>query len=281
MPNRNPKTVIIAGGTSGMGRATALGRLAHGDRVTVIGSDAGKGAALLEQAADPNLRFIQADLSSVAEVRRVAREIAEVHTAVDAVGLFANRLNPKRRVTADGLEDTFALYYLSRYLLAQYLQPLLDRSSSPVIINVAGVGATAGAVRWDDPQLSRGYSMIRAQLQAGRANDLAGVGYAQLATTTRYVLYHPGFTRTGSKNHPNPMVHNVISTLARFFARPVESAVAPIVEWIDHPPADPLTAIDRGKPVPLSLSTLDPADAVRLRAYTEDLLGTLAAPQQL
>ncbi|TDC37581.1 short-chain dehydrogenase, partial [Actinomadura sp. KC345] len=57
-------------------------------------------------------------------------------------------------------------------------------------------------------------------------------------------------------------------------ARPVARSVRPITEWIDRPPAEPLSAIDRGKPVDLSLKTLDPDDAARLAAYTEDLLHT-------
>ncbi|MEU4835008.1 hypothetical protein [Streptosporangium sp. NPDC023615] len=49
-------------------------------------------------------------------------------------------------------------------------------------------------------------------------------------------------------------------------------AVRPIVGWIDDPPAAPLSAIDRGRPVAMSLRTLDPGDAARLAAYTEGLL---------
>jgi NAD(P)-dependent dehydrogenase (short-subunit alcohol dehydrogenase family) len=275
VPNRSPKIVIISGGTSGMGRATALERLARGDSVIVIGSDESKGNALIAQAANTNLRFVKADLSSIAEVRRVATLVAEQHDTVDALALFANRLSPTRRVTADGLEYTFALYYLSRYLLAEYLRPLLDRSSDPVIINVAGVGSTAGGIEWEDPQLSRRYRLIRAQLQAGRANDLAGVAFAERASSkARYVLYHPGFTRSGGDQHPNPLVRNIIKVLARFFARPVADSIRPIVGWIDQPPSAPLSAIDRGRPVDPSLRTLDRADAARLVAYTEDLLTT-------
>ncbi|MFQ6396008.1 SDR family NAD(P)-dependent oxidoreductase [Nocardia sp. KC 131] len=275
MPNRSPKIVIISGGTSGMGRATALERLARGDIVIVIGSDESKGNALIAQAANTNLRFVKADLSSIAELRRVATLVAEQHDTVDALALFANRLSPTRRVTADGLEYTFALYYLSRYLLADYLRPLLDRSSDPVIINVAGVGNTAGGIEWGDPQLSRRYRLIRAQLQAGRANDLAGVAFAERASSkARYVLYHPGFTRSGGDQHPNPLVRNIIKVLARFFARRVADSIRPIVGWIDQPPSAPLSAIDRGRPVDPSLRTLDRADAARLVAYTEDLLTT-------
>jgi len=268
-----PKTVIISGGTDGMGRATALERLARGDHVTVIGSSEAKGRALLDQAASPNLRFIRADLSSTAEVERVVARIAEEHDRVDALALFANRISARRTETPEGLEFTFALYYLSRYLLSHRLIPLLDAAPDPVIINVAGVGTTAGRIHWEDPQLTRGYGQVRAQLQAGRANDLLGVAFAaESGSRARYVLYHPGFTRSGVDGHPNPLVRGSLRLLARLFARPVADAIRPIVAWIDRPPADPLTAVDRGRPVDLSLRTLDPAEATRLKAYTEGLL---------
>lgn len=195
------KTVVISGGTNGMGRATALERLARGDRVIVIGSDPAK--------AVEGARFLQADLSSVKDVVRVAAEITE---PVDALAMFANRTQSKRVETPDGLEYTFALYYLSRYLLGELLLPQLEAAARPVIINVAGVGMTAGRIHWDDLQLERKYSVVRAQLQAGRANDLLGVSFAAAGHRTRYVHYHPGFTRSGSENP-------VIKLLARFFAR--------------------------------------------------------------
>ncbi|TXK39519.1 SDR family NAD(P)-dependent oxidoreductase [Nonomuraea sp. C10] len=272
-----PKNVIISGGTDGMGRATALARLARGDQVTVIGSSAAKGRALLAEADSDRLRFLRADLSSIAEARRAIAEIAGRHGTVDALALFANRVNARRLETADGLESTFALYYLSRYLLSHGLRPLLDAAPDPVVVNVAGVGVTTGRIFWDDPQLTRGYGQVRAQLQAGRANDLLGVAFARHAESrARYVLYHPGFTRSGLDGHPNPLVRAGLKTLGRLFARPVADAVAPVVAWIDAPPPAPLTAVDRGKPVPLSLRTLDPDDADRLAAYTGDLLKAVA-----
>ncbi|MET0233101.1 MAG: SDR family NAD(P)-dependent oxidoreductase [Kibdelosporangium sp.] len=264
------KSVVISGGTAGMGLATALARHERGDRVTVIGSNADKGRAL-----PGGVRFLRADLSQVSEVQRVAAQITE---PVDALGLFANRPSPKRRETADGLEFTFALYYLSRYLLGHLLGPQLDAAPNPVIVNVAGVGTKAGGINWDDPQSREKYSVIRAQLQAGRANDLLGVSFAAQGHRARYVLYHPGFTRSGLDGHESPVVRGVLRTLAKFFAKPVADAVKPIVEWIDHPPTEPLTAIDRGKPVPLSLKTLDPADARRLDAYTTGLAGLPRLP---
>lgn len=202
-PNAHkPSVIVISGGTDGMGRALALARAERGDQVLALGSNPAKGRQLIAEAnriaGSGRVQFFQADLSSVEATRCAIREITERHQVVDALCLFANRQSPKHTMTREGLERTFALYYLSRYLLSHELSPLLHRSTSPVIINVAGVGITKGAVHWDDLQLERKYSMITAQLQAGRANDLLGVAYASQADNpVRYVLYHPGFTKSG------------------------------------------------------------------------------------
>lgn len=280
MADHATKTVVISGATDGMGRAVALARLTRGDTVIAIGSNPTKGRSLVDEAATiggaERLRFIQADLSSVADTTRVIAEVQRCCSHVDALLLFANRQSPKRRETPDGLEHTFALYYLSRYLLTRGLSPVLDASPDPVIVNVAGVGNTSGSIHWDDLQLRRQYSTIRAQLQAGRANDLLGVAFAdQGVGRARFVMYHPGFTRSGDLSPLNPLLRVLITTAAKVAARPVTAAVHPIHEFVDTPPKQPLTAIDRGKPVDPSLKTLNRDDAHRLATITDELLRDL------
>ncbi|MDF2826806.1 MAG: short-chain dehydrogenase/reductase, partial [Mycobacterium sp.] len=244
-----PRVVVVSGGTDGMGRALALGRARQGDHVIVIGSNPDKGQRVVAEAEQAGggdrVRFIKADLSSIAETRRAIREIASRHESIDALCLFANRQSPQRVLTSEGLERTFALYYLSRYVLSHELAPLLGRSVAPVIVNVAGVGMTKGEIHWDDLQLEQSYSTITAQLQAGRANDLLGVAFAgRPDNAVRYVLYHPGFTKSGDLT-PLPAA-------ARVFIR--------------------TAAALGGKKLPLTLKTLDPANAERLSTATQALL---------
>ncbi|GAA2884117.1 hypothetical protein Acy02nite_07970 [Actinoplanes cyaneus] len=252
-----------------MGRALAVQLARRGDTVVAIGS-----RASLEPEV-PGTTYLQADLSSVAENQRVIAEIGSRWPVVDALLLFANRTSRHRAETVDGLEGTFALYYLSRYLLGHGLAPQLDRAAHPVIVNVAGVGVTRGGVRWDDPQLTRDYSVITAQLQAGRANDLLGAGFSGKA---RYILYHPGFTRSGNLSPLPLLVRTGIKVLARFAAQPIADAIRPIPGWIDHPPAAQLTAIDRGRELPPDLPTLDPVAARRLAELTATMLRDVAPP---
>lgn len=284
-PRRPPKSapsrvVVVSGGTDGMGRALALGRAARGDRVFAIGSNASKGERLLADAAAAppagTLDFVRADLATAAGTRAAIATITASAPVIDALALFANRQARQRTLTSEGLETTFGLYYLSRYLLTHELRSALSASTAPVIVNVAGVGITKGVIQWDDLQLANRYSLVRSQLQAARANDLLGVAHAaEHGQKVPCVLYHPGFTRSGDISAlPAPM-RAAIRIAARLFARPIEASVAPIHEFIDTPPRAPLTAIDRGKPIPLTLPTLDPADAKRLAEATAALIDCL------
>jgi NAD(P)-dependent dehydrogenase (short-subunit alcohol dehydrogenase family) len=272
------KTIVISGGTDGMGRALALGRAARGDRVIAIGSNAGKGERLLAEApATGTIEFLHADLRTAAATKAAAAAVTDSVPVIDALALFANRQAPVRTETPEGLEATFALYYLSRYLLSHQLTPALSRSTTPVIINVAGVGSTKGSIHWQDLQLARDYGLVAAQLQAGRANDLLGVSYAaEHGATVPYVLYHPGFTRSGDLSVLPAPLRAAIRVAARVSARPVEESVAPVHDFIDNPPPAPLTAVDRDKPVPLTLATLNPGDAARLAYLTAALLSGIS-----
>lgn len=272
------RTIVISGGTDGMGRALALRRLAQGDHVIAVGSNAEKGARLVADAATVGGRaeVVRADLTTVAGARSVIRAIEASTDVVDALVLCANRVRPRRVETTEGFESTFALYYLSRYLLSHGLTPALKLSASPVIVNVAGVGTRKGTIHWDDLQLARRYRAVAAQLQAGRANDLLGVGYAaRHGDRVPYVLYHPGFTRSGDLSTLPRLTRASIRVAARLFARPVEAAVAPIDGFIDAPPPASLTAVDRDRRLPLTLPTLDADRAGRLAERTAALLDRL------
>lgn len=276
---RPGRTVVVTGGSDGMGRGIVLGRAARGDRVLAVGSNPVKGERLLADASASGLgdrvEFLAADLSTITGNRAVIDHIAAHYKTIDGLVMAANRQAPKRVETSDGFESTFALYYLSRYLLGHGLMPALSGGSQPLIVNIAGVGLSSGQINWDDLQLRNRYSTIAAQLQGGRANDLLGVEMAaQFGDQVPYVLYHPGFTRSGDSamEQVNPLTRAVIKTLAVLAARSVERAVAPVHDFFDSPPTPPLTAVDRGKPVPLDLKTLDPVAARRLAEATAQIL---------
>jgi NAD(P)-dependent dehydrogenase (short-subunit alcohol dehydrogenase family) len=271
------RTYVVAGGTTGMGRGLALHYLRAGDQVTVVGSSPANGRSFLDEAARlgaaSRAAFIQADLSSVPETRRVIAEVRARHEALDGLILTAVRHFSRRTETADGFEATFALYYVSRFLLSYGLTGLLEKGHSPLIVNICGVGITKGAVHWDDLSLKRGYGGIKAMLQGGRATDLLGAGYAvnHPDSRTRFLLHHPGFTDSGTGSLTQP-AKTIVKLLAKIIGQPVEKSIQPIIDLMENPPEGRLLAYDRRTPVNPSLPTLDPGAARRLYELTRYLL---------
>jgi hypothetical protein len=85
---------------------------------------------------------------------------------IDVLVLAAACFDQRRIVTAEGFEQTFAIYVLSRYLLAERLRLALERAKTPIILDLTGAGGIrAGRIHWADLQLSRGYSMFKATMQ--------------------------------------------------------------------------------------------------------------------
>ncbi|MFC4012294.1 SDR family NAD(P)-dependent oxidoreductase [Nonomuraea purpurea] len=257
------KTLVITGGTDGMGRALARTYLDRGDTVVIVGRDGRK--------APHGAAFIAADLSLISENRRVIKEINAAYPAVDALVLCARYFRTHRFVTAEGLEGTFALDYLSRFLFSYGL------AEPGLIVNVSGPGQPDGRVHWDDLMLERRYDGMTAQFQAGKANDLLGVAFAARRSRTRYVLLHPGSVSTSVAGEYDAATLAHVAALKRY-GRPVEEGIKPIVARIDDPPSDPLSAFVLEQRISLDHPSFDPPAAARLHEVTEELIGAVTSP---
>ncbi|GAB2906613.1 SDR family NAD(P)-dependent oxidoreductase [Streptomyces mayteni] len=265
------RTVIVQGGTDGIGRELARALVARGDRVVVLGRDPARGAEFEH--------FVPADLSLVAENRRVVAELTARFPTVDALVLCARHFRSFRRETADGFEDTFALFYLSRFLLSHGLLATLERSpaAAPAILNVAGPGAPMNLVNWDDLQFAGGYDGQAALFQGGKLNDLLGVDLAAGGHRTRQVLYHPGTTATGFSGEYDAATRAHIETMRRA-AKPAAPVARQLLTLLDAPPAEPLSAFVEQRRIGVDGSLFDPAAAARLRARTDELLSPFRDP---
>src|SRR5687767_644874 len=78
-PSMTGKTVLITGGTGGIGRAAAIGLATMGARVGITGRDRARAesaaAAISRESGDPAVDVFVADMSSQGEVRRLAAEV--------------------------------------------------------------------------------------------------------------------------------------------------------------------------------------------------------------
>jgi NAD(P)-dependent dehydrogenase (short-subunit alcohol dehydrogenase family) len=178
------KTVLITGSTDGVGRYVAAKLAASGARVLIHGRDKARAKALIEeirQAGGGEPTFYQADLSSLADVRRLAQAVLADHTRLDVfvsnAGIGSQNEGPARQTSHDGHELRFAVNYLSGFLLAHLLLPLLRASAPSRIVNVASLGQHP--IDFDDVMITRGYSGGRAYAQSKLAQIMFTIDLAR------------------------------------------------------------------------------------------------------
>ena len=170
------KTVLITGGTSGIGKATAIGLASMGARVGITGRDRDRAdeaaAAIARESGNPAVDVFVADLSSQAEVRRLAGEVLAAYPRLDVLVNNVGGYWDTRHVTVDGLEHTFALNHLAPFLLTNLLLERLKQSAPARVVTVASGAHTMGRIDFDDLQGERSYSGSRAYNQSKLANVL-------------------------------------------------------------------------------------------------------------
>ena len=169
------RTVLVTGGTGGIGKATALRLAAMGARVAVTGRDPARAHAAAREIQDDHgvevMAFV-ADLSSQSEVRRLADEVQDALPRLDVLVNNVGGYWNTRHVTVDGLEHTFALNHLAPFLLTNLLVELLTRNAPARVVTVASNAQAQGRIDFDDLQGERSYSGARAYNQSKLANVL-------------------------------------------------------------------------------------------------------------
>ena len=250
-------TIVITGGTDGLGRALALHHLGAGDTVVVVGRSRAKFETLREHG---DAHFIPADLTLVAENRRVVEAVA-AFGSVDVLILCAAYARWDRVETAEGFEHTFALYYLSRALLTTGLRPRLA-------LNTSVPGAGRDAIPHHDLQLREGFGFKAANQLTRRANELLGLHLAQEPGDTRHILYSPGFVRTSHAGSLGRVARLGVTAMAALFGTSPERAAAKVAALLADPPTERHSAFDRGRRVELAATDEDIAEAKWLHEET-------------
>jgi len=165
------KTVLITGSTDGVGRYVATKLAVAGAKVLIHGRDKTRAKTLsdeIKRAGGSEPAFYQADLSSLAEARKLADAVLADHQRLDVfvsnAGIGSQNEGPARQTSKDGYELRFAVNYLSGFLLARLLLPLLKASAPSRIVNVASLGQHP--IDFDDVMITKNYSGSRAYAQS-------------------------------------------------------------------------------------------------------------------
>jgi NAD(P)-dependent dehydrogenase (short-subunit alcohol dehydrogenase family) len=226
------KTVVITGASSGIGLVVARDLARAGWRVIAHGRDPARAAAALAQirAAAPGAQvdMLLAELSTMAEVDRLADQVLAMTDRIDVLANNAGFIPATRVETADGLEQCFAANHLAPFVLTNRLLPLL-RAAGPgaQVINTASVAHRfVKDMLWDDLQQTVRFSAGNAYAQSKLANILHARALARRVAGDgiRVNAMHPGLVGSNFPAHGNWLTKAMYGLTKPFQLTPEQGA---------------------------------------------------------
>lgn len=217
-------TVLLTGGTSGIGAVAARRLAKRGATVAVVGRDADRGNRLADDltgSTDGTVRFHRADLATQEAVRRLAGEVTAAYDRLDVLAHNAGLSRQDHTITDDGVELTLAVNHLAPYLLTHELMHLLRATpGARVVVTASGVHRR-GELALDDVRLADGYEPLDAYARSKLANVAFTIELAHRLDGEDVVAncFHPGFV-------PSTALFRDASLRVRLFTR-----IAAVVPW--------------------------------------------------
>ena len=271
------KSVLITGGTGGIGKATAIGLAALGARVGITGRDQARAASaaadIRAATGSPAVDVFAADMSAQAEVRRLAAQVADTYPRLDVLVKQRRRVlgSPARHLRRTGVHLR-AQNDLAPFMLTNLLLDRLTASAPARIVTVSSGAQARGRIYFDDLQGERNYSWQRAYSQSKLANVMFTyeLGRRLEGTGVTATVLHPGVVHThfGAEDQAHfailiRMAGPFMRTAAQGAVTSVYLASLPQVEGVTgrtsptasprRPPRPPTTPVPRlgcGRPAP-------------------------------
>jgi NAD(P)-dependent dehydrogenase (short-subunit alcohol dehydrogenase family) len=197
------RTVLITGGTSGIGYQTARALAQQGAQVLITGRQTGPGedaaAAIRRQSGHDQVRFLQADHATVAGNQQLADQVRAQVSGLEVLVNNVGGLYQSRWETADGYEATLAINFVGPFALTGQLLPLLQARAPTRCVNVV----SAGFKMWktdpfQDLQSTQRYVSGDVYAHTKLLNVLASLALARrlAAEEVTVNLVHPGMAWT-------------------------------------------------------------------------------------
>jgi NAD(P)-dependent dehydrogenase (short-subunit alcohol dehydrogenase family) len=241
------KRVVLTGATNGIGLAAAVELARRGADLTLVARNQARAAEAVGRinavstGSAPDVML--ADLASQASIRRLADELLAKYPRIQVLVNNAGAIYARRRMTADGIELTWAVNHLAPFLLTTLLLERL-KSSHPARIVTTSSGAHQGArIPFDDLNAERSWG--GAGFSRYGETKLANILFtAELArglegTDVTANSFHPGLVATGF-NRNNGVLMRIGMAITRPFARSPRKGAETLIWLVDSEEAGEL-----------------------------------------
>src|SRR5438270_371283 len=279
------KIVLITGGTGGIGKATAIGLARLGARVGITGRDLRRceqaAAEIRTISGNPAVDAFAANLSSQAEVHRLATAVLNAYPRLDVLINNVGGFWAHRHSTADGLEHTFALNHLASFLLTNILLDRLKDSAPARVVTVSSHVQAEGRIDFDDLQSAGNYSGQSAYSQSKLANVMFTNELARRLEGTGVTAnsLHPGVVRSNFGAEDQAGFFAVMGGVVRPFLKTPAQGAETSIYLASSPDVEGVTGqfFANRKPKTANKLAYDTDTTTRLWQVSAELVGLTAA----
>ena len=226
------KQVVITGATSGIGKAAALELARRKANLTIIARNRNKALQvqqeIIQQTGNRHVDFLVADLSLMADIKKVATRLIEKKKRIDILINNAGALFTERRETTEGFEQTFATDLLGVYYLTSNLIKAFSRSGTARIINVSSGGMYTQKIDVTDLQNKKPpYDGAKAYARAKRGIVILTKIWAKQLKKHNITVHamHPGWVDTPGIKTALPGFHTLTKSILRTPAQGADTIV--------------------------------------------------------
>jgi NAD(P)-dependent dehydrogenase (short-subunit alcohol dehydrogenase family) len=224
---------LVTGGSSGIGQYTALGLAEAGARVIITARSAARLAEtqawLKAKVPGAEVETETVDFASFASVRALAARMRDRYPRLRILVNNAGMVTTRRETTVDGVESLFQINHLSPFLLTNLLLPSVQDAAPSRIVFVASNAAQRAKLDFDDLQLTKSWSPMKAYGRSKLGNIMFCYALSRRLQGTGVTTncLHPGFvgSRIGNKGGAADLVWALIKPFALTPARGAETAV--------------------------------------------------------
>jgi NAD(P)-dependent dehydrogenase (short-subunit alcohol dehydrogenase family) len=214
------KIILITGGSSGIGLATAEALAAMGAEIILAARSEEKLKEAAQQieskTGNKNIKYYVADFSSQKSIRALADKIKKDYQKLDVLINNAGGVFPAFKLNEDGLEMTIGTNHFAYFLLTNLLLDLIKKSDYARIVNVASESHYSGKIDFESFKKDKGYFIMKAYGQSKLANVLFTAELADRLKGTQVTVnaLHPGFVKTEIGNKDTQWYSKLFWTLA-------------------------------------------------------------------
>ena len=231
------KVILITGSTDGIGKQAALEFARKGATVLIHGRNPSLGKTVLSEirkaSQNDNVFLYIADFASLKQVRQLADDILGKNAELDILVNNAGVYTPRRQLTEDGFEVTFAVNHLAPFLLTNLLLDLLRKSAPSRIINVSSMAHQGARIDLNDLNSTERFDAYDAYSKSKLANLLFTFALADRLNGSSVTVnaLHPGVIAT-------KMLRAGFGSMG---GRPVEDGAARIAYLVNTPGSESIT----------------------------------------